>query len=230
MLADMGAVKPADARLMLRGARMGALGTLDRASTGPFVSLVNIGTDFCGFPVLLLSRLARHTGNLLSDRRASLLATVLPQGGDALTGSRVTLVGQVEALEKADAAPRYLAQHPDATMYVEFADFSFWRMIPVSVHCVAGFGRIETFEGVDVFLRLGEYATLAAQAPKMVEESAGAEVGGWRIVAIDPDGADVMNDSSIKRVTFASSVNTEAEWRESFRIAGAQFDEKPSQL
>ena len=71
------------AKHLLRTVRAGALATLDRESGYPFASLVTVATDCDGSPLLLMSRLAAHTGNLEQDPRASIL---LAQGGK-VTGS-----------------------------------------------------------------------------------------------------------------------------------------------
>ncbi|CAN5560928.1 pyridoxamine 5'-phosphate oxidase family protein [soil metagenome] len=205
---------------MLRQARIASFGTIDHGTGGPFVSLVNVATDFYGFPVLLLSRLAWHTRNIGDDRRVSLLVADLPRTGDALTGARVSVLGNFAEIDKAAASPRYLAHHPEAAMYVDFSDFAFWRIDAQSVHCVAGFGRIETFAADDVFLCSGEYTDLAVQAPQMM----GAENAGQGIMAIDPDGANMMAGGIIKRVNFAAPVKTVAEWWNRW----AQIDETTS--
>ena len=55
------------ARLLLRRSRQGALATLMAGSGDPYCSLVNVASDPDGSPVLLISRLALHTKNILSD-------------------------------------------------------------------------------------------------------------------------------------------------------------------
>ena len=86
----------ADAKTLMRLSRTGALATLDPATGEPLTTLVGVASDFDGAPLFLMSTLARHTGHLASDRRASLLLTELPERGDPLNHPRVTLNGQVE--------------------------------------------------------------------------------------------------------------------------------------
>ena len=95
-------------------------------------------------PLILVSKLAWHTQNLLADARASVLVGELPPTGDALVGPRVTVLGRFEPVEDANLRRRYLARHPQAGLYADFPDFSFWRLNPSGIHGVAGFGRIET--------------------------------------------------------------------------------------
>lgn len=141
----------AEARQMLTRARTAALGTLDFESGSPYVSVINLAMDGAGRPAILISRLARHTQNLEKDSRGSILVSELPTEGDALTGPRVTILGTFRRMGDADLRARYLARHPESQMYVDFADFSFWRLEPSLVHAVAGFGRIETLPPHEVF-------------------------------------------------------------------------------
>jgi heme iron utilization protein len=131
------------AKAVLARAKTGTLSVVDFESGAPFGALVNVATDENGLPLFLFSSLARHTKSLLANSMASLLVSELPAAGDALTGFRATLVGDVAKI-KSDGA-RYLAQHPYAELYAGFDDFDFWRMTPKHVYVVAGFGRIQSF-------------------------------------------------------------------------------------
>ena len=64
-------------------------------------------------------------------------------GGDPLGASRVTLVGNVLPLpesEVAEARELYLARYANSKYWVDFEDFSFYRMDVVDVYYVGGFG------------------------------------------------------------------------------------------
>ena len=61
----------AAAKKLLREGRSGALATLMPGSGDPYCSLVNVATASDGAPLLLISRLAVHTKNILADRRVS---------------------------------------------------------------------------------------------------------------------------------------------------------------
>lgn len=140
---------PAEARQILGRARQASLATL-MADGAPYASLV--GFALCGQarPVLLLSRLAWHTQNLERDGRASLLVMGEAGAGDALAGSRISLMGLLARTNGAAARAAYLESHPEAEGYAGFADFSFWEMDVAQAHAVAGFGRIETFTGAEL--------------------------------------------------------------------------------
>ena len=61
------------ARSLLRRSRQGALATLMAGSGDPYCSLVNVASHADGSPILLISRLALHTRNILADARVSLM-------------------------------------------------------------------------------------------------------------------------------------------------------------
>ena len=132
------------ARSLLRRSRQGALATLMAGSGDPYCSLVNVASHPDGSPILLISRLALHTRNLLGDARVSLMLDERAEG-DPLEGARIMLAGRAEQAADSDleiVRRRYLSAHPSAEAFVNFADFSFFRIRPSGMHLVAGFGRI----------------------------------------------------------------------------------------
>src|SRR3954451_17875729 len=132
------------ARSLLRRSRQGALATLMPGSGDPYCSLVNVASHPDGSPVLLISRLARHTQNIVRDSRVSLMLDDRAEG-DPLEGARIMLAGRAEQAGDTDKAilrRRYLNAHPSAEAFVDFKDFSFFRIEPAGAHLVAGFGRI----------------------------------------------------------------------------------------
>src|ERR1700728_5347739 len=132
------------ARSLLRRSRQGALATLMAGSGDPYCSLVNVASHPDGSPILLISRLALHTKNVLDDARISLMLDERAEG-DPLAGSRIMLAGRAEQADGDDVAilrRRYLNAHPSSEVFVNFKDFSFSRIRPTGAHLVAGFGRI----------------------------------------------------------------------------------------
>src|SRR5882757_1585074 len=79
---------------LLREGRSGALASLMAGSGDPYCSLVNVATEASGAPLMLLSKLAIHTKNILADRRASLMLDER-KDGDPLQGARVMLMGEL---------------------------------------------------------------------------------------------------------------------------------------
>src|ERR1700704_1978191 len=129
------------AKKLLREGRSGALATLMPGSGDPYCSLVNVATAADGAPLLLISRLAVHTKNILADPRVSLMIDERKEG-DPLQGARVMLMGTAAVTDDPDVRRRYLARQPEAEMFAGFGDFAFYRVTLKSAHLVAGFGRI----------------------------------------------------------------------------------------
>src|SRR6195952_3254778 len=104
------------ARSLLRRSRQGALATLMAESGDPYCSLVNVASHPDGSPILLISRLALHTKNLLADAKVSLMLDERAEG-DPLEGSRIMLAGHAEQADGDEVAVlrrRYLNAHPSA--------------------------------------------------------------------------------------------------------------------
>jgi putative heme iron utilization protein len=123
---------------------MGSLSTLSRKQSGfPFGSVMPYGLDDRGRPIFLISTMAMHTQNLQADPRASLLVTQQDTQGEPLGASRVTVVGNVLPVpnaELAEARKLYLERHANSRYWVDFEDFSFYRMDVIDVYYVGGFG------------------------------------------------------------------------------------------
>src|ERR1700744_5890894 len=110
------------AKSLLRRRRQGALATLMAGTGDPYCSLVNLASHPDGSPILLISRLALHTRNILADARVSLMLDERAPG-DPLEGARIMLAGRAEQAAGDDEPVlhrRYLAAHPSAEAFVEF--------------------------------------------------------------------------------------------------------------
>jgi heme iron utilization protein len=225
-----------EVRLLLRRARICALGTSNRDSQGPYVSLANIATDGQGHPVIFISRLAWHTRNIEADPIASIMVSEIPPEGDALTGPRVTVMGRFERLDAKDIASRYVNHHPAARTYLEFPDFSFFRLQPEKIHAVAGFGRIETMGPDEVFLPENAAAAVMTAAQGAIDHMnadhadavelyavklLGAEPGKWRVTVIDPDGVFLAHEGKVLRLAFDRPATNAGDLRQAF-VALAQ--------
>jgi heme iron utilization protein len=132
------------ARTLMYLGRVGSLSTLSRKQQGyPFGSVMPFGLDEHANPVLLISTMAMHTQNVQADPRSSLLVTQPDTIGDPLGASRVTLLGNILPVperEVAEARKLYLARYASSKYWVDFDDFSFYRMDVVDVYYVGGFG------------------------------------------------------------------------------------------
>ena len=132
------------ARTLVHLGRIGSLSTLSRKQPGfPFGSVMPYGLNEHGRPIFLISTMAMHTQNLQANPRASLLVTQDDAGGDPLGASRVTLVGNVLPIpqsEVVEARKLYLSRYANSKYWLDFEDFSFYRMDVVDVYYVGGFG------------------------------------------------------------------------------------------
>lgn len=133
--------------------RIGSLSTVSRKQPGfPFGSVMPYGLDARGRPIFLVSTMAMHTQNLQADPRASLLVTQADGDGDPLGASRVTLLGNVQTIpepEVGEARGLYLERYANSRYWVDFDDFSFYRMEVLDVYYVGGFGVMGWVQATD---------------------------------------------------------------------------------
>ena len=99
--------------------------------------------DPAGRPLFLISNMAMHTRNLKAEPRCSLFVGQANADGDPLGAARATLIGLAEPVPASDLASVreiYLACHENSRYWVDFSDFSFFRLQPFDLYYVGGFG------------------------------------------------------------------------------------------
>lgn len=131
------------ARCFLRASRHGVLATISQKLNGyPFGSVVPFVLDHGARPVILISRLAEHTRNVDADPRASLI--VHGSAVDIQAAARLTLVGDARRVTAdLDAVRmRYLNFFPAAEHLLALGDFAFYRIEPLKLRFVGGFGTM----------------------------------------------------------------------------------------
>jgi heme iron utilization protein len=225
------------AKSLLRRSRQGALATLMAGTGDPYCSLVNLASHPDGSPILLISRLAVHTRNILADPRVSLMLDERAEG-DPLEGARIMLSGRAEQAEpdKDLLQRRYLNAHPSAGAFVSFKDFSFFRIRPSGTHLVAGFGRIVDLKSEQFLTDLsGAEDLLAAEESAVAHMNAdhrdamglyatkllGAAEGDWRCTGCDPEGLDMQEGQTALRLDFPERVTSGTALRKMLvRLAG----------
>jgi len=219
------------AKSLLRRSRQGALATLMAGTGDPYCSLVNVASAPDGAPILLISRLAVHTKNLLADPRVSLMLDERAPG-DPLEGARIMLSGRTEEADDAGREVlrrRYLNAHPSAETFVDFKDFSFFRINPTGTHLVAGFGRIVDLKPEQFLTDVSDAADLIAAEQGAVEHMnadhrdtmnlyatklLGAEAADWRCTGCDPEGMDMQADGArTLRLEFPARISGAGELR-----------------
>jgi hypothetical protein len=211
------------AKSLLRKSRQGALATLMTESGNPYCSLVNVASHPDGSPILLISRLALHTKNILSDNRVSLMLDERA-AGDPLEGARIMLSGRAEVAGNDNREllrRRYLNVHPSAEAYSDFGDFAFFRIAPTGTHLVAGFGRILDLKPEQFLTDVSDAAALIEAEQGAIEHMnadhreamnlyatrlLGAESADWRCTGCDPEGLDMQAGSATLRLDFPARV------------------------
>lgn len=133
-------------RTLVYRTRTGTLSTNSKKHPGsPFGSLMPYGLDGRGRPIFLISTMAIHTQNIERDPRASLFISETNTQGDPLDASRVTLMGEVSKVrenELREARELYLSRYKNASYWVDFDDFFFFRMEVADIYFVGGFGAM----------------------------------------------------------------------------------------
>ncbi|HEX2147409.1 MAG TPA: pyridoxamine 5'-phosphate oxidase family protein, partial [Pseudorhizobium sp.] len=168
-----------DARILARSlihcARHMALAVLDPETGFPSASRALTAPDFDGAPVILASALSGHTKGLAADPRCSLLAGE-PAKGDPLAHPRITLQCVASPVERssephARLRERFLGYHPKASLYVDFPDFRFYRLVPRSASLNGGFGRAFALGPADILTQEppapGEWQDIQRRLNKM---------------------------------------------------------------
>lgn len=208
-----------EARKMLRAHRYGALSTLSRKFDGyPFGSITPYLTDHDGSLVILISGLAEHTKNISNDPRVSLI-THDQRDAQIQTQGRITLLGNAGVISDRDEiGARYLRYFPEAESYFQMHDFTFYRIRPVAIRYIGGFGRIHW---VDVAHYSVATYPLIAQEIDVIEHMNVDHAETMRLycqhvhqrsvldvkmLGIDCDGFDVSADGETLRFDFPESV------------------------
>ena len=224
-----------EARGLVRQALKGALGTLSQDAGDPYVSLVTIAASMSGAPLMLISKLAWHTQNLMANPRASLLFDGTDGTGDPLAGGRVTVMGRAVPSHSPDVRRRFLTRQPAAKMYADFPDFAFYELHIERAHFIGGFGRIVDLRPADLLLDVSDAGPLMeseadvvshmnedhsdalalyaahvanAQPGTKPETKPGTKPGKWQMSGLDPDGFDLVCDGTAARINFAARVGS----------------------
>jgi hypothetical protein len=149
----------------------------------PFGSLMPYAIDEFGRPIFLISNMAMHTQNIQADPRASLFVAQTGDG-DPLGTARATLVGDVFPVpenEVADARERYLSRYENSRSWVDFKDFGFYRLQPLDIYYVGGFGVMGWVTAEDY--QSAKVDPLAGAAPGILEHMNSDHVSAMILLA-----------------------------------------------
>lgn len=214
-------------RRLVRRQHAGVIATQSHDMPGfPYASFVEYVADHQGRPVMLISALAEHTRNLHHHARLSLAAVDTGPGG-VLASPRFTCLGEARLVpdeELAACRARYLRYLPHVAQYLSL-DFAFWRIEPVRLRSVAGFGAA-------TWVTAGDYLALASRLGEAEDailsqmngehrdvlvalaRRHGLQADAAEMVGIDCDGFDLRAGGRLLRIDFETPVWDSAAARE----------------
>ena len=217
------------ARKLLLSEYQGILSTISVDVEGyPFGSVVPYCLNKESKPVILISTIAQHTKNIISDSRVSL--TVTERGiDDGQTAGRVTFIGDVEKLDSDDSesVERYYQYFPQSMGYHKTHNFDFYQINPVRIRFIGGFGEIYWLEKED-FLLNNPFSF--DEEKSMVEHMNADHIEAMKhycqlndisyseeklpvMVGIDSEGFNLRIGARINRIDFNEPVTTAMEVR-----------------
>jgi hypothetical protein len=213
------------ARRLARAARFGSIAVLEPETGHPFSSRVLLGTDADGVPVMLASTLATHTRAVLADPRCALLVGE-PGKGDPLAWPRLTILADAQRVESDTESHsrirgRFLRRHPKASLYVDFPDFSFFRLVPKSASLNGGFGKAYNIFSSELIIQSPVIFDIASQELQLLAEVNALHEGvadllvkcffnekteNWTIIGMDASGLDLARKEQLLRLELEQPV------------------------
>jgi len=129
----------------------GILGTNSVEIPGyPFGSLTPYCLDREGCPVILISGIAQHTKNIMVTPKVSLTIVENLNSPQSQNQGRVTWIGDAVKTEDEETIATYSRMFPQSASYHKTHDFFFYRIEPIRVRFIKGFGQIYWLEKNDV--------------------------------------------------------------------------------
>ena len=226
------------ARELLLKEYRGVLSTHSKAMPGfPFGSVVPYCLDAEGRPLILISRIAQHTHNLIQDAKCSLL--IGERGAeDVQAAGRLTLLAEARQLHDEEqieaAAQRYYRFFPQSRDYHRAHDFDFWRLEPIRWRFIGGFGAIHWLDEVAQANPFAADNSEASMVEHMNADHANAiahyvELTDLpthepaQMVAVDREGFHLRIGQSLYWLAFPAPCDTPGQVREALvRLARAE--------
>ncbi len=219
-------------RTLVAQTSVATLSTVSRKHPGfPFGSLMPFALDGEGRAIFLISNMAMHTQNLKADAHASLFVAQPAEAGDPLGAARATLVGLVTPVPESDLAEtreRYLLAHENSKYWVDFADFGFFRLDPVDLYYVGGFGVMGWVDAREY--RDASPDPLVTSAPAILAHMNADHVDAMMLLALTSAGiiATEASMTSVDRLGFSLRLKT-AEGMKGIRIGFTQEVRTPEE-
>lgn len=140
---------------LLARARYAALAFAEADTGLPGISRIALGLDDGGIPFSLVSALSQHEPALRAHPDCALMVGEPGPEGDPLTHPRLMIRARAtfvapDAPERPGLRALWLRDHPKSKLYVDFTDFAFVRLTPVSALLNGGFGRAYRLDAADL--------------------------------------------------------------------------------
>ena len=213
-----------DARKLVRRFASGVLATHSLKFPGyPYASSLPFCCDQRGRIVVLISHLAEHTQNADHDPKSGFLVSPLTR--DLQEQARLSMIGDIAAIDDAAASARYLRYFPEAEQYLQIGGFRFFRIEPRSLRYIAGFGSIHTIaaesylapahpiadaEGDVIEHMNNDHAHTLIEYCRYIH---GKKPASAAMIGIDCDGFDVRAEIEILRFEFSTEAKDANEAR-----------------
>lgn len=215
---------------LLNAKDVGVLSTLSLKLGGfPFGSIVPYCLDGDSMPVVLISTIAEHTKNIINDKRCSL--TIVMDGDDAQANGRLCIIGNMERVEKeeTEVMERYYRHFPKSRSYDAVHSFSFYRLAPISIRYIGGFGKIHWFTPEEFLPNNPFHGKGEERIIQHMNNDHRADLGRYcafykemriaaddtiRMVGIDSIGFDIFVNDKKVRLDFEKAISSAVEARE----------------
>ncbi len=143
-----------EARRLLKSTSYGVMSTISIDVEGyPFGSHMPYCLDSSGNLLIYISTLAQHTKNLDANPKCS-LTIIEPNPNHIQNSARLTYIGNAKRVtdeEFEEAYQQYVRYFPNAKRYRETHDFHIYRVEPVRIRYIGGFGKIFWIETDELF-------------------------------------------------------------------------------
>jgi hypothetical protein len=212
------------ARALTLAESYGVLATISLELGGyPFGSVTPYCVDRMGHPIIYISPIAEHTKNIVADPRVSLTVIEKGDSDDVQSRGRVTVIANASQIEDdRDASERYFRYFPSARQYDRTHAFEFFRLEPVRIRFIGGFGQIfwlgpREFGKANPFSAIEELRILEhmnrdhADVLRRISGNSSCEM-----VGLDSEGFDVLGEGRKIRIRFESPVSNMDEARRAF--------------
>jgi len=219
------------ARRLLLEESFGVLSTISVDLAGyPFGSVTPYCMDSMSRPIVYISHIAQHTKNIIADSRVSLTVIQKSSDDDVQSQGRVTFIANAREVlqDDSEVRERYFRYFPSARQYELTHDFTFFRLDPVRVRFIGGFGRIFWVEPKEFMMTnpfsAAEEALIVDHMNKDHANALRRYAGGEPVhmAGIDGEGLDVLKAGVKVRIPFPAPVTNMEEARRTLAAMSKQ--------